>query len=190
MRRPICAFVVRIWHKTHFLMARLMYVWRLLKHNTLKSLFSCDGSYPVLGETASRAELISMEKSKGQGQLKITTPQAAPPNIIITKPEILLHRQVSEASSQGRQGSMSPQVMTTVSMVTKTVSIATSSQGGSTVTVASSTQPGTNPLMARLVQQMGAGQMLSVSDLLAAQRLQGQQTKTTTAFKIQGNTSG
>ena len=26
MRRLICAFVVRIWHKTHFLMARLIYI--------------------------------------------------------------------------------------------------------------------------------------------------------------------
>ena len=127
-----------------------------------------------------------MEKSKGQGQLKIATPQTAPPNIIITKPDLLLRRQVSGTSSQG-QGSPSPQLMTTVSMVTKTLTAATSSQGGSAVTVASSAQPGTNPLMARLVQQMGTGQMLSVSDLLAAQRLQGQQTKTSPAFKIQGN---
>ena len=28
--RLICAFVVRIWHKTHFLMARLIYIWELL----------------------------------------------------------------------------------------------------------------------------------------------------------------
>lgn len=93
----------------------------------------------------------------------------------------MLHRQVSGVTNQG-QGSPSPQVVTTVSMVPKTVTAAS----GSSVTVASTTQPGTNPLMARLVQQMGAGQMLSVSELLAAQRMQGQQPRTTTAFKIQG----
>ena len=134
-----------------------------------------------------------MEKAKGQGQLKITTPQSAPPNIIITKPDLLLRRQISGTASQV-QGSPSPQVVTTVSMVTKTVTAATSSQGGSTVTVASPAQPGPNPLMARLVQQMGTGQVLSVSDLLAAQRLQQQQgqqqqqqAKASPAFKIQGN---
>ena len=34
MRRLICAFVVRIWHKTRFLMTRLNYVWGInLKTN-------------------------------------------------------------------------------------------------------------------------------------------------------------
>ena len=28
MHRLICAFVVCIWHTTHFLMARLMYIWK------------------------------------------------------------------------------------------------------------------------------------------------------------------
>ena len=141
----------------------------------------------VLGETAARSEVTAHVKSRGQGQAKSLTQQAAPPNIVITKPEHLLHHQISGSASQAQsQGHISsPQVMTTVSMVTKTVTVATSASGGS-VSVASSTQPGSNPLMARLVQQMSGGQMLSVSDLLAAQRIQGAQPRTTTAFKIQG----
>ena len=129
-----------------------------------------------------------MSQEKSRGQVKSLISQAAPPNIVITKPELLLHRQVSGGlnQSQGQgHGSPSPQVMTTVSMVTKTVTVATSAGGGS-VTVASSPQPGSNPFMARLVQQMNSGQMLSVSDLLAAQGHQGGQPRTTTAFKIQG----
>ena len=108
--------------------------------------------------------------------------QAAPPNIVITKPELLLQRQIS-SQAQGHSHLSSPQVMTTVSMVTKTATVATSASGGS-VTVASSTQPSSNPLMARLVQQMSGGHMLSVSDLLAAQRLQGAQPRVSAPLKI------
>ena len=108
--------------------------------------------------------------------------QAAPPNIVITKPELLLQRQIS-SQAQGHSHPSSPQVMTTVSMVTKMATAATSASGGS-VTVASSTQPSNNPLMARLVQQMSGGHMLSVSDLLAAQRLQGAQPRVSAPLKI------
>ena len=48
MHRLICAFVVRIWHKTHFRMTWPMYVWGITNSMTLRSLFTCTCSFQCL----------------------------------------------------------------------------------------------------------------------------------------------
>ena len=50
MHRLICIFIVRIWHKTHFLMARLIYISHLIKWTILGfwCLWNCDITASVL----------------------------------------------------------------------------------------------------------------------------------------------
>ncbi|XP_060608503.1 E3 ubiquitin-protein ligase RING2 homolog spat-3-like, partial [Ruditapes philippinarum] len=128
------------------------------------------GQVKVIPQTTSIASLV-----KG----------AVPPNVTIqTKPELQAFRQTSTGNTD--DSSPAVQVITTAS---KMVTMAASPSVGSPVTVISSMQAGTNPLVARLMQQMSAGgQMVSVSSLLAAQRSlqQGNQPRGTAAFKIQG----
>ncbi|XP_053398532.1 nuclear factor related to kappa-B-binding protein-like isoform X2 [Mercenaria mercenaria] len=151
------------------------------------------GASPKL-DLANKVQNVTINQ---QGQVKVipqTTSIAsvvkgtAPPNVTIqTKPELQTIRQTSVATGQ-TEGPSSPAVQV-ITTATKTVTVATSSGVGSPVTVISSMQAGTNPLVARLMQQMSAGgQMVSVSSLLAAQRSlqQGNQPRGTAAFKIQG----
>ncbi|XP_052281775.1 nuclear factor related to kappa-B-binding protein-like isoform X2 [Dreissena polymorpha] len=119
----------------------------------------------------SKADFVS----KLQGQLKVISQplgstsvskvNLAPPNMTLQAP--------AGSQSEG-QSSASVQVLASVA--------------GSPISVISPTQAGTNPLVARLMQQMSAGgQMVSVSSLLAAQRsLQQASQPRPTAFKIQG----
>ena len=49
MRRLICAFVVRTWHKIHFLMARLIYFWtNKFKMRTIHNFHTLDSSDDVI----------------------------------------------------------------------------------------------------------------------------------------------
>ncbi|XP_052797281.1 nuclear factor related to kappa-B-binding protein-like isoform X2 [Mya arenaria] len=121
--------------------------------------------------------------SKFQGQVKVlsqvpsavtVTKGTVPPNVTLQAPPTL----------GGPQGVSLGQVFTSIPQM-----VATTSSTGSPVTMITSAQPGTNPLVAKLMQQMSAGgQMVSVSSLLAAQRSLQQtgQPRLNTAIKIQG----
>lgn len=140
----------------------------------------------------SKQDLTKLQQSIALNQVKVI-PQTttltsvvratAAPNISV-QPQPEMKHQPSVMMSQGEgQGA---------STIPKTITVTSVPGAGSPVTVISSVQTGTNPLVARLMQQMSAGgQMVSVSSLLAAQRAlqqqqQGNQPRPATAFKIQG----
>ena len=59
MRRLICAFVVRIWHETHFLMARLKCYWNILTQS-----YTCTCTVQRRHEPCVRLDKYSSEKKK------------------------------------------------------------------------------------------------------------------------------
>ncbi|KAL4230801.1 hypothetical protein ACF0H5_011175 [Mactra antiquata] len=154
----------------------------------------------VAGASPSKLDLVSKIQQSitlnQQSQVKVI-PQTAvtsivkgniPANVTIqNQPEIQVQTLRQNSVTLGQSDGQNSPAIQVVTAVTKTVTMATSSSAGSPVTVISSSQASTNPLVARLMQQMSAGgQMVSVSSLLAAQRSlqQGQQPRG--AIKIQG----
>lgn len=152
------------------------------------------GASPKLDLTSKLQHTVSVNQ---QGQVKVM-PQTsavgsvvkvtAPPNVNIqTQPEVQVQTIRQTSISTGQTGEPKSPAVQVISTATKSVP-ATSTSLESPVTVISTLPAGTNPLVARLMQQMSAGgQMVSVSSLLAAQRSlqQGNQQKGTAAFKIQ-----
>ncbi|KAK3610163.1 hypothetical protein CHS0354_039947 [Potamilus streckersoni] len=129
---------------------------------------------------------VSLELLQNQARVKTLSPVGSPQTATQgIKPELLLQRQTSLLAGQGQgspQTPQSPQATVTIAMVTKVVT-------STTTTNAVPGLAGVNPLVARLVTPAPGSQMMSVSNLLAAQRLQQQgqiPRAAATAFKIQG----